>query len=165
MGNLDNNSAGPAPEATRTECLSSNKTLFWRVFVPIFGTVFLLGLNAALLLISEENLYFPFPALWARLGAIALLLGWLFLVKQTIWRLKRVDANDTHFFVTNYWETVRYPWTDVVEIVETRRMGRRLVHFKLAATGRFGQVISMLASSQYDEVLAEWDVKKSGQGK
>ncbi len=155
MGNLDNNPQDPAPEATRTECLSSNKTLFWRVFVPIFGTVFLLGLNLALLLIPEDELYLNFPAIWARLAALALLLGWFYLVKQTIWRLKRVDANDTHFFVTNYWETARYPWSDLVEVGETRRLGRRLVHFKLAAPGRFGQVVSMLAGSQYDEVMAE----------
>lgn len=160
MGNLENNAPEPAPEAPRTECLSSNKTLFWRVFVPVFGSVFLLGLNLALLLISEENLYLSFPAIWARLAAVALFLGWLYWIKRSIWRLKRVDANEAYLYVTNYWETVRYPWADVAEIVETRRMGRRLVHFKLVAPGRFGQVISMLASSQYDEVMEQWGLKK-----
>ncbi len=161
MGNLDNNMPDPAPEETRTECISSNKTLFWRIFIPVFGTVFFVGINTALLLISEENLYLSFPAIWARLTAILLLLIWLYLVKRSIWRLKRIDANETHLFVTNYWETVRYPWTDIAEIAETRRMGRRLVHFKLAAPGRFGQVISMLAGSQYDEAMAQWNLKKA----
>ncbi len=161
MGNLDNNTPDPAPEVQRTECLSSNKTLFWRIFIPIFGTVFFVGMNTALLLISEENLYLSFPALWARLTAISLLLGWLYMIKNTLWRLKRVDTNETYLFVTNYWETVRYPWTDVLEVAETQRMGRRFVHFKLVAPGRFGQVISMLAGSQYDEVMEQFNLKKA----
>ena len=144
------------PELQRTECLSSNTTLFWRVFVPIFGTVFFAGMTAALLLISEENLYLSFPAIWVRLAAVLMLLGWLYLLKRTIWRLKRIDANETHLFVTNYWQTIRYPWSDVVGVVETKRMGKRLVHFQLAAPGRFGQVVSMLAGSQYNEVLEQW---------
>ncbi len=162
MGNLDHNLPDPAPEVQRTECLSSNKTLFWRIFIPIFGTVILVGMNTALLLISEENLYLSFPALWARLTAILLLLVWLYMIKHTLLRLKRVDANETHLFVTNYWDTVRYPWSDVVEVAETQRMGRRLVHLKLAAPGRFGQVVSMLVGSQYEEVMAQWNLKKAG---
>ena len=160
MGNLDNDTAGPTPEPQRTECLSSNFSLYWRIFIPIFGTVIFSGLLLALILIPEENLYLSFPALWARMGALILLAAWLYWVKNTIWRLKRVDANETHFFVTNYWQTVRYPLADVAEIAETRRMGRRLVHFKLLSPGRFGQVISILPASHYNEVMKQWNLIK-----
>ena len=159
MGNLDNAASDPAPESPRTECLSSTTTLFWRVFVPIFGTVFLSGFTLALMLISAENLYLSFPIIWVRVVALILLFAWFFLVKQTIWRLKRVDANLSHLYVTNYWQTVRYPWSDITEIEETRRMGRRLVHFHLAAPGRFGQVISMQPASHFDEVMKQFLMK------
>ena len=106
----------------------------------------------ALMLISEENLFLPFPALWARIAAVLLLIGWYFLIKRTIWRLKRADANTSHLFVTNFWHTVRYPWSDVDRIEESNRMGRRLVHFHLKAPGRFGQVISILPAAHFDEL-------------
>lgn len=106
-------------------------------FRPIFGTVFLGGLLLHLLLIPEEELYLPFPLLWGQLFLLALWLGWLFLVRRTIWRLKRVDANATHFFVTNYWTTVRYPWGDVEKTEEKTRLGRRIVNLCLRGAWAF----------------------------
>jgi hypothetical protein len=125
------------------------------VFIPIFGTVFLSGLLLTFWLIEEETLYLPYPALWPRLLLLAVWLGWLFFVSRTLWRLKRVDADDTHLYVTNYWHTVRYPWGDVERIEEKRRLGRRVVNFWLRAPGRFGQVISFLPSSFFDEWMKE----------
>ena len=151
MGEFDSGIPLQAPQ--RTECMSASATLFWRVFVPIFGTVFLLGFALAAMLISGENLYLPFPTLWFRLGAVGLLIGWLLLVKNTIWRLKRVDVNETHFFVTNYWQTIRYPWSDISHISESFRMGKKLNHLHLKASGRFGQVISFLPASQFQDFL------------
>jgi len=159
MGNLDNNASTPAPEEQRTDCLSSNATLFWRVFVPIFGTVFLSGMTTALLLLDEDNLYLPFPALWARISALVFLVAWVLLVRRTIWRLKRVDANDTHLFVTNFWQTVRYPWSDVLNITESKRFGRKLVHFHLIAPGRFGKVISILPASNFEALVENFKVR------
>jgi hypothetical protein len=152
----------PAPVTTDTTALpqnghsqsvvlSSNTTLFWRVFVPVFGTVFFGGLTLAFWLIPAEDLYLSFSALWARLALTALWLGWLWGVYRTIWRLKRVDADDTHFFVTNYWTTVRYPWQDVAQIEEQKRAGRRIVHFWLKSPGRFGPKISFLPGTYFDE--------------
>lgn len=134
-----------------TECLSSNATLFWRVFVPIFGTVFLSGLLLTFLLIPEEELYLPFPALWGRVVLFVIWLAWLVLIRRTLWRLKRIDANPTHLFVTNYWVTVRYPWADVERIEEKARLGRRIVNLWLRAPGRFGQKISFLPGSHFHD--------------
>lgn len=159
MGNIDPAGAESTPESQRTECMSSNATLFWRVFVPIFGTVFLLGLVMALCLIDEENLFLPFPAIWVRVIAIAIFLGWILLVKRSIWRLKRADANSTHLFVTNYWHTVRYPWAEIESVTETRRLGRRIVHFHLRAAGRLGQVISILPASHFEELMVDFGQK------
>lgn len=134
-----------------TECLSSNATLFWRVFIPIFGTVFLSGLLLTFLLIPEEDLYLSFPIIWGRVTIFTIWVGWFLLVRSTIWRLKRVDANATHLFVTNYWTTVRYPWSDVERIEEKRHLGRRLIHLHLRAAGRFGKKISFLPGSHFEE--------------
>jgi len=140
---------------TKTTILSSNGTLFWRVFVPIFGTVFLTGLLLAFWLTDEEDLYLPVSVQWPRMVLLFLWLGWLFFVRRTLWRLKRVDADDLHLYVTDYWTTVRYPWQDVVRTEEKKRLGRRVVNFWLKAPGRFGQIISFLPGSTYDEWMKE----------
>jgi hypothetical protein len=156
---MENQNVSPQEPAQvnteKTECLSSNMTLFWRVFTPIFGAVFLSGLLITFLLIPEEDLYLSFPILWARLFLFALWLGWLLLVRRTLWRLKRVDAGDTHFFVTNYWITVRYPWTDVEKVENIRRLGRKLVTIHLKAPGRFGQKITFLPGDRFEAWMAE----------
>lgn len=159
MGSTDHSSRNDSPESPHTECLSSNATLFYRVFIPIFGTVFLSGLTLAMMLIPGEDLYLPFPVLYARLGAITILAGWIYLIRSTIWRLKRADASEEHLYISNYWHTVRYPWNDVENITESKRIGRRLVHFHLKAPGRFGQTVTILAASHYDELMKNLNVR------
>lgn len=136
---------------SKTIHLSSNATLFWKIFVPFFGTVFLTGLVLAFLLIDADDLYLPVPIWAARVTAVVLWLGWLYLITRTIWRLKRVDVDDTHVFVTDYWTTVRYPWQDVERYEEKKRMGKPVVNFHLKASGRFGQIISFLPGSGFEE--------------
>jgi hypothetical protein len=142
----------PTPNgASKTVQLSSNSTLYWRVFVPIAGTTFLGLIVLSFFLIPENVLYFPFPIWWARIGGLVGLGGWLLLLRRTIWRLKRVDANDTHIFVTNYWLTVRYPNSDINRIETVQRLGRTVVNIHLHAPGRFGQKISFLPGSEFEE--------------
>lgn len=136
--------------------LSSNKTLFWRVFVPIFGTVFLGVLTLAYVFTTHEQVYTPFlPNLWAKGLVMLVLSGWLYFVWRALWRLHRVDADDTHLYITNYWTTVRYPWADVRALEEKRRLGQRIVNIHLRAPGRFGQKIAFLPGSTYREWLQE----------
>lgn len=159
---MDNQNLLPPDTATlpqnghpKTVMLSTGTTLFWRVFIPVFGTVFLTGFVLAFWLVDDEELYLPFHILWPRLLLALLLAGWVWLVRRTFWRLKRVDADDTHIYVTNYWTTLRYPWQDVERIEEKKRLARRVIHFHLRAPGYFGQVISFLPSSFFDEWMKE----------
>lgn len=145
----------PGNGKSRQAQLSSNSTLFWRVFVPIFGTVILIGFASGIVFTAEEELYLPFPVLWARLAVVVMVVAWIFLISKTFWRLKRVDADDAFLYVTNYWTTVRYPWADVLRFEEKKRLGRRIVNIWLRAPGRFGQKISFLPGSHFMEWLRE----------
>lgn len=136
---------------SRAAQLSSNTTLLWRVFLPVFGTVFFTGLLLAFMLVDEEELYLMFPILWVRIAVFSLWIGWLFFIRNALWPLKRVDADDAHVFVTNYWTTVRYPWTDVDQLEEKKFWGRRAIALRLKAPGRFGQEILFLPGSHYQE--------------
>lgn len=152
---LSDTSGLPSNGSAKAVSLSSNATLFWRVFVTVFSTVIVSGFFIALWLIDEDDLYLPFPALWMRLGMTAIWLLWLWMLRQTLWKLLRIDSDGNHLFVTNYWNTVRYPWSDVVRCTESRHLGRRVVHIHLRAPGRFGQKISFLPAKHYDNWMQE----------
>lgn len=140
----------------RPALLSSNATLVWRVFVPVFGTVFFTAFLLALWLTREDNLYLPIPTFWARAAALIVWLGWVLYVWRGLWPLKRIDADDAYIYVTNYWVTARYSWEDVVHLEEKRRLvGRRVVWVYLRAPGRFGGSIAFLPGSNYRAWLEE----------
>lgn len=159
MENHELSPAEPAissPEAAeRAIPLSSTGTLFWRVFIPVFGTVFMLGLTLAFWLTEEDDLRMPFvPVAWARILILVLLFAWLLFIRRTLWRLKRIDADNNFIYVTNYWITLRYAWQDVDRIEIKHRLGRRILNLWLKAPGRFGQIISFLPVSHFDTWMA-----------
>lgn len=130
--------------------LSSNATLFWRIFIPVFGTVFMTGLLMAFWLMDTEVLYMDTATLLMVRGGVAVSwAAWVLFVRKTLWKLRRVDADGQHFYVTDYWTTARYPWEDLDRMEETTRLGRRIVHFYLKGSGRFGSKISFLPGSYF----------------
>lgn len=145
----------PTNGHARAATLSSNMTLFWRVFVPVFGTVFFTGLLLATWLTDEEELYLSYSVLWIRVPIALIWLAWALLVWKKLWPLRRVDADDAYLFVTNYWTTLRYLWADVERIEERRHWGRLVVHLHLKAPGRWGNVIHFLPGSHYRAWMEE----------
>lgn len=141
--------AGATPPATNN--LSSNTTLAWRVFLPVFGGVFWSGMVLAFWLIDEEDLYLPYSVWWPRIIFLLLWLGWIYFVRRSLWPLKRIDADDEHIFVTNYWTTARYPWTDVERLEKCRHLGRKAIVLHLKAPGYFGQRILFLSASHFPQ--------------
>ena len=145
----------PSTEQARATNLSSNLSLVFRVFLPVFGTVFLTVLMLAIWLIDEEELYLAYSIWWPRVLVAGIWLGWILLVWKVLWPLKRIDADDSHLFITDYWTTVRYPWTDVDSLHEQKVLGRRAIRLELKAPGRFGQSILFLPGSHFDEWMEE----------
>jgi hypothetical protein len=140
---------------SKTEVLSSNSTLFWRIFVPVFGTVFFTGLLVAFWVTDMDDFTIASSTFWGlRIFFTSLWFLWLILMYRTLLKLKRVDASDTHLYVTNYWTTVRYPWSEIKNTSERNRWGKKIVTFHLNNTGRFGDRISFLPGSHY-EIIKE----------
>jgi hypothetical protein len=133
-----------SPNATQTTNLTATSTLFWRLFVPLAVMTLLTVSSLVFLFTDEDELYLSYPAIYPRIILPVLLLICSYLLFRTLWRLRRVDASGTHIFVTDYWTSVRYPWSDVVRINTTKRLGRVLMQIHLRAPGRFGQVITFL---------------------
>jgi len=106
-------------------------------------------------LIDADDLYLPYSIWWPRSIILAIWLGWLYFVKNRLWFLKRIDADPDYLFVTNYWTTVRYPWTDVAQLQEVPKWRYRLMQLQLKAPGRFGQVITFLPGSNFQNWMEE----------
>jgi uncharacterized membrane protein len=157
----DTNLAPMDASTDRFKPISSTSTLFWRLFVPIFSTGMLTCLMLAFWLTSGDELYLPVDVLWVRIGLLVLWAAWIYFMWRTLWRLRRVDANATHFVVTDYWTSVRYPWDDVASTSESRHLGRRIAHIHLRGAGRFGQKISFLPASHYTEWMGSSTLKFS----
>ena len=100
--------------------LSSNSTLFWRIFLPIFSTVAVSLLSLAAIL-NEDVSLFGFTGL---LKNAFFLLFWfliLYIVFKTGWKLRRIEADADGFVVTDFWKNARITW-DSVERVEAGKL-------------------------------------------
>jgi hypothetical protein len=86
---------------------------------------------------------------------IAIMLLWFWTVKRSFLPIKRIDADEQYLFVTNYWTTVRYPWSDVERIEMKKQFGRPLYVLCLKAPGRFGQAIPFKPSAHLKTWLSE----------
>ena len=128
--------------------LSSNSTLFWRVFAPTFGTVFILGFLAIFWLIPEDELYMRYLSIgWARGIVTAAFLIWALFIWRVLWPLRRLDQDAEHVYITNYWVTVRYPLSDVEGIEMPEKKWPKFAYLNLKAAGRFGQRIRFIPST------------------
>ncbi len=135
---------------SRTVVLSSQLTIVWRVFLPVFGTVFLTGFVVLFWLGASTEDYGSTTVLWrSRVISLLLLVVWLFVLYRFLWPLKRVEADDAHVFVSDYWNTARYAWTDVAQLEDKKRFRLGYVRMHLKAPGRFGRVIRFIPGGHY----------------
>lgn len=95
--------------------LSSNSTLFWKLFFPIFFITIFGILNLVAFNADPGDL----PFLANPITQIILLIFFILfiaLIYFTIGRLKRVEADDQYLYVCNYINTYRYLKSDILEI-------------------------------------------------
>lgn len=136
--------------------ISSNATLFLKIFIPTIWLVFF-GLFSIAVLISEVSYFGPVPALWMKTGLVAfLLLGFLFFY-FTFFRLKRVELDELYVYASNYFKTARYPYHNVEKITE-RDLGLfHIVWIYLKVPGQFGKKLTfLLDESMLKDFLAKY---------
>ena len=116
--------------------VSTNLTLLYRIFLPVFTGVFL-GAFASYALV--QGLRFRYILLAVFLGAMALF-------ALTVWRLRRVEMSRDWVYVTDFFRQARYPWTNVSRISE-RSLGLfRVVRVYFHEPGSFGPKATFIAS-------------------
>ncbi len=123
--------------------LSSNLTLFLKIFLPTFWIVFFGTITVGLFLIEPQDN----PFLGNNSVRFSVLGGYVFFLLifiRTVMRLKRVDADQQHIYVSNYFKTYRYLLEDI-ETIEELDFGVILVlKIILKQEGAFGAKIPFI---------------------
>lgn len=136
--------------------LSSNTTLFFKLFLPIFYTTVVgcitayawLGPDEHFEIVDRESLKWALVAVFI-LGATTL---WLL-----CWPLKRVESDDKHVYVSNYFKTVRYRWAEDVASLDTTRFMLlfKIGFLELNGKGSFGKRMFFLVKRSNLKKLKE----------
>lgn len=127
--------------------ISSNATLFFKFFIPVFwlvfGTAFLIGL-----LLGDAEYVGEVPMFGARvINLVILLLGLLFFYLY-VFPLKRVEAGPEFFIVTNYFKNYRYSYDSIEHIEERDWFFFKTFTIVLKERGSFGKKIHFVGSGK-----------------
>jgi len=123
--------------------LSSNLTLFFKLFIPT-GWVSFFGLFL-LVIFAIDTTDKPLLASQSfRIGFIGFFVIFLALIYFTIFQLKRVETQDKFIFVTNYFKTIKFPFENI-DHISTLNLGLfKVVWLHLKSKGLFGKRIPFI---------------------
>lgn len=131
--------------------LSSNWTLLFRLFIPtlwfaFFGTFLIAVLRADKSQTDTSVNYLLY-------GLIFFVLAFLIIFRYTLFRLKRIDTDETHIYVSNYFKSARYLFRDIESITVSKGILFNYGTLNLRGSGIFGDKIIFLASAPRLEVF------------
>jgi hypothetical protein len=143
-----------------THRVSSNITLFLKLFIPTAWGVFFTLFTASIFIIDEVTLPFLTAPVF-KFPFLAAYLLFFFLMYKTLMQLKRVELGEEYYVVSNYFKTYRFFYKDI-QSIDTIHLGRlQLVTFTLTLPGSLGKRIHFLASkSLWNLCLTEYPVIK-----
>ena len=134
--------------------VSSNLTIFLKIFIPTVWFVFFTTILITIFTVSDQTL----PALTTpgfKTGYVIFYLVVFSILYFTIFQLKRVEFGSDHYIVTNYLKTYKLIYDDI-DTIHTNNLGRFILFtFKLKAKSSFGNKITFLASRQLYEIFLQ----------
>ena len=95
--------------------LSSNKTLLFKTFIPIFWLVFFGAFTLSTFFMTESYIGQISIQFFRILTIVFYLIGTITLA-ITVMRLKRVELNASEIFVSNYLKSYKYKIEDLEKI-------------------------------------------------
>lgn len=123
--------------------LSSNWTLFLKVFLPVFWISFFGGFLIAVF--TSNSVQAPqFAGRKFRIGTIVFVLSGLIFFILTFLRLKRVDADNEFLYISNYFKTYRYTFDSIDKITVYDHLLLRAAHLKFRGKTKLGQKVIFL---------------------
>jgi hypothetical protein len=121
--------------------LSSNSTIFFKIFIPVFFTVFY-GLFTIFLWLTSAPFLEEYP--WLRLSNTIFYLAVVFILYKSIWQLKRVEVDKHQIVITDYKNAYRYSWESLDSMIITNYWIFRIVHFFFKEKTSFGRSVPFI---------------------
>jgi len=133
--------------------VSSNWTLFLKIFFPIFWGVFFGALTIAFW-ISDSSMVGEMSIGSFRLLISSFFLSGMIVFYFSLMQLKRVEVDDQFVYVTNYKKTARYPFHNIEKLESSNYYLFKIVRISFRKEGIFGPGVVFLANSfRLQEVL------------
>ena len=123
--------------------ISSNATLFLKIFIPTLWIVFF-GLFSVAIWLVDVPYFGPLPAMWLKLGLTLFLVLGIGFFYLTLLQLKRVELDELYVYASNYFNTYRYPYHNVEKITERDLALFHIVRIHLKTPGKFGKKMTFL---------------------
>ncbi len=125
--------------------ISSNLTLFYKFFLPIFWIVFFGAVTVTIWALSVRigNLS---PMTFAIIATIFYLAGILFFYWATL-RLHRIEIDENYIYISNYFKHYRYLHKDIEKIIRKKRPIFSTAQVHLKGKGSLGKRIRFIPSS------------------
>jgi hypothetical protein len=124
------------------QTISTNLTLFLKIFIPVFWMVFFGAFTMGTFI--KDIPVGPFlPETFRWVALVFFITGTVFLY-FTLMQLKRVEMDPDYMYVSNYFKTLRYPYPSIDKIKERDWLLFHTVHVRLRERGSFGQDIVFL---------------------
>lgn len=126
--------------------VSSNLTIFFKLFIPTLWTVFFMSFTLALYLADDQTLPFLTSNTF-RIPFTGIFLLFFYLLYISIMDLKRVEMDRDYYYVSNYFATYRMLYEDIqkIRIIPLGRL--KYIVFDLKAKSTFGRRLKILASA------------------
>lgn len=133
--------------------VSSNWTLFLKIFFPVFWGVFF-GITTLAFLFSKSSYIGGVPINSFRLLMVSFFCTGMAVMYFTMMQLKRVEVDSDFVYVSNYMKTARYPFHNIEKLEETSYLISKVVHIYFKSPGIFGKKAIFLSNqTRLQEVL------------
>ena len=127
--------------------LSSNWTMVFRIFIPTLWLAFF-GTFLISVLLSDKTSVGAVSLTSLKVGLTLFVALFAFIFWKTVFRLKRIDADGSFFYITNFFNAVSYPHVDIEKIELSKGIAFTFGTLVLKGSGRFGSRILFLCSRQ-----------------
>lgn len=124
--------------------------------LPVLWTSFFGGLALIVLIAFPFDNTGPIRPWMVKILTTSFFLSSLGVIFLLYGRIKRVDFGDTHFYVSNYFQTYRYTYDSILKMELRKGLFSRPVVVHFHERSSFGQQITFLASHRLEEFLREF---------
>lgn len=125
--------------------ISSNSTLFFKFFIPVFWSVFFTAFLIGLFIADVEYIG-EIPIFMARVAAFVFLAAGLLFFYLFLFPLKRVEVGAENFIVTDYFKNYKYTYDSIEKIAARDWYFFKTRTIFLKSPGSFGKKIHFISS-------------------